>query len=244
MIEELMKTYNKCISLRDAIITLLDNTPKESSGRYSNYRSFAKQYTQLAREALQNIKISNIELYDENPIPRIAYDSYREQKNYFETVYMNLSILISSLENNLDVKQNEILKIKDFLETNLRKAIHDTPKHEKTIQNAVENLLIGRGYTKGIDYDRETGRVKVSIKEAVPDFIFKKIGLALEIKFSTTKLKSKQIVDEINADIKAYNKEYSNLLFLIYDIGTIRDESEFKNDIDNKTDILVIIVKH
>ena len=51
-------------------------------------------------------------------------------------------------------------------------------------------------------------------------------------------------VDEINADIQAYGKQYSQLLFLIYDIGTIRDEDEFKNDIDNADNIQLVIVKH
>lgn len=78
--------------------------------------------------------------------------------------------------------------------------------------------------------------------QVIPDFIFQKLGLASEIKF--TKNKTKTIVDEINADIRGYGKDYSNLLFLIYDIGTIRDENEFKNDIDNEDNIQLIIVKH
>ena len=105
-------------------------------------------------------------------------------------------------------------------------------------------LLIGRGLSKGIDYDREKGRVKVSIKEVVPDFIFHKLDLALEVKFCKDESKSKRLVDEINADIKAYSKKFSNLLFLVYDLGIIRDEDEFKRDLDNKENISVIIVKH
>ncbi|MCL2154300.1 MAG: hypothetical protein FWH53_01410 [Leptospirales bacterium] len=58
------------------------------------------------------------------------------------------------------------------------------------------------------------------------------------------KTKTKSIIDEINTDIRTYNKEYTNLLFLVYDIGTIIDENEFKNDIDNQDNIIVIIVKH
>lgn len=130
------------------------------------------------------------------------------------------------------------------MQANLRKAIFEIPKKEKDIQNAVEQLLIGKGFNKGIDYDRETGRIKVSIKESIPDFIFLKLDLALELKFSTTKDKSKTIVDEINADIQVYSKKYQNILFLVYDLGSIRDENEFKNGIENKTSINVIIVKH
>lgn len=81
-------------------------------------------------------------------------------------------------------------------------------------------------------------------KEYKPDFIFPKLDLALEVKLSKTKAKSKEIVDEINADIKAYSKGYNQLLFLIYDMGTIRDEMEFKNDLDNKDNIQLLIIKN
>ena len=112
------------------------------------------------------------------------------------------------------------------------------------IQDTIETLLIGKGLCKGIDFNREVGRVKVSIKEVIPDFIFPKLGLALEVKFTNDKTKTKRIIDQINADIRAYSKEYSNLLFVVYDIGTITDVNEFKNDIQNKDIINVIIVKH
>ena len=69
---------------------------------------------------------------------------------------------------------------------------------------------------KGVDYDREVGRVKVAIKEVVPDFIFQKLGMALEVKLSKSTSKSKTIIDEINADILSYSKEYRSVLFLIY----------------------------
>jgi len=97
---------------------------------------------------------------------------------------------------------------------------------------------------KGVDYDREVGRVKVSIKEVVPDFIFQKLGLALEIKLSKTTTKSKAIVDEINADIMSYAKEYRSIIFLLYDLGSIRDEAEFKGDLEVNDAVSVIVIKH
>jgi REase_DpnII-MboI len=134
--------------------------------------------------------------------------------------------------------------LRDFLKSNLRRAIFQEPKHEREIQNAIETLLLGRGLTKGIDYDRETGRVKLSIKESVPDFIFPKLDLALEVKFTSDITKSKRIVDETNADIRTYSTKYSRLLFVIYDLGSIRDESEFKLGIENPEKIDVAIIKH
>lgn len=167
-----------------------------------------------------------------------------QQKQYFSAVHANLLILKSYLENKLDLKKDEITNLTSFLQSKLRSAIFETPKKEKNIQDAIEQILIGRGLAKGIDYDRETGRVKVSVKESIPDFIFSKLDLALEVKLSNSTDKSKSIVDEINADIQAYSKRYANLLFLVYDTGFIRNEDEFKNGIDNKNNIIVIIVKH
>ena len=52
------------------------------------------------------------------------------------------------------------------------------------------------------------------------------------------------MIEEINADITAYKKEYKNILFVIYDIGIIRDESEIKRDIEKTEGVHAIIVKH
>ncbi len=112
------------------------------------------------------------------------------------------------------------------------------------VQNAIEQLLIGRGMQRVLDYDRESGRVKVSIKEVIPDFNFPMLGLALEVKLAKTTAKSREIVDEINADIQAYGKWYRSILFVVDDLGSIRDESEFKRDLEATNGVSVIVVKH
>lgn len=191
-----------------------------------------------------------------------AYDQlaivYKKQKKYPEALEIlnraldkgikdtHLLILKSELENLYSVSPiNEgLINLKAFFISNLRRAVLNTPENETDIQNVVEQLLIGKSLKKGVDYDREVGRIKVSIKEFKPDFIFPNISLALEIKLSKTKSKSKEIVDEINADISAYSKGYKNLLFLVYDMGTIVDENEFKNGIDNGGHIQLFVIKH
>lgn len=70
----------------------------------------------------------------------------------------------------LDIKTDEIMSLKKFFQVNLKKVIFSEPEKESDIQDAIEQLLIGRALLKGIDYDRERGRVKVSIKEFAPDF--------------------------------------------------------------------------
>ena len=56
------------------------------------------------------------------------------------------------------------------------------PEHERDVQNSLEALLIGRGYHKGTDFDREAGKVEFSGKECIPDFCVRKFSLAIEAK--------------------------------------------------------------
>jgi hypothetical protein len=97
---------------------------------------------------------------------------------------------------------------------------------------------------KGTDYDREAGRVKTSGKESVPDFIFPRLKLCLEVKLSKSLDKLRAIVDEVNADIRAYGTQYDRQLYIIYDLGIIRDEAEFKRDLEDAPGVSVLVVKH
>ncbi len=241
-IKEFLAYTNAIIdSMKDILLT---ENP-QNVWRFCNYYVYICKYNKLLEQIARHIEIESIVGYFDLKKIKSPYDTIPDQqKNYFSAVHADLLILKSFLENKLDLKKDEIIGLTFFLQANLRKAIFEIPKKEKDIQNTVEQLLIGKGFNKGIDYDRETGRIKVSIKESIPDFIFMKLDLALELKFSTTKDKSKTIVDEINADIQVYSKKYQNILFLVYDLGSIRDENEFKNGIENKTSINVIIVKH
>ncbi|MDI3477952.1 MAG: hypothetical protein PWQ59_1477 [Thermoanaerobacterium sp.] len=156
----------------------------------------------------------------------------------------NVLTLRSLLESKIDFNQIEIENLINFLQSKLRAAIFKKPEKEKEIQDSIEQLLIGRGLNKGIEYDREVGRVKVSSKEVIPDFIFPRLNLALEVKLCTDETKKKKIIDEINADIQSYSKIYERILFVVYDLGTIRDEVEFKTGIDDGIKVSIIIVKH
>jgi hypothetical protein len=166
------------------------------------------------------------------------------QKELFEAVHANLSILEAFLvaKSGLPAEKSEGLRY--FLQVNLRKAIFKEPSHEKEVQNAIEQLLIGRGLEKGVDYDREVGRVKVSVKEVIPDFILPPLQMAIEVKLSKTEAKPKALVDEINADIKSYSIKYERILFIVYDLGTIRDTNEFTKDLQQTAGVHVVVVKH
>lgn len=246
MKKEELKEFLACANaILDSMNTLLDAEDAQNVWRFSNYSIYMRKYNELLEKIVRKMKIDTIVDYFDLKKIKSPYDTIGiGQKEYFSTVHANLLILKSYLENKLDLKKDEITNLTNFLQSKLRSAIFETPKKEKNIQDAIEQILIGRGLVKGIDYDRETGRVKISIKESIPDFIFSKLDLALEVKFSNSTDKSKSIVDEISADIQTYSKRYTNLLFLVYDTGFIRSEDEFKNGIDNKNNIILIIVKH
>jgi len=225
--------------------SLRANSDNNNLWKYSGYWQYARKYNQLVQVISQVIHIETVvDLFDMEKLPSVGDTVPAQQRAFFESVHANLSILKAYLETKLDVKADEIANLTNFLQVNLRKVVFHEPEKEVDIQDSIEQLLIGRGLTKGIDYDRETGRVKVSIKEVVPDFIFPRLGLALEVKLSKDKNKSRAIVDEVNADIQAYSKQYSSILFVVYDLGTIRDEVEFKQDLETTNQVSIIVVKH
>ena len=51
-------------------------------------------------------------------------------------------------------------------------------------------------------------------------------------------------MDEINADIRAYGTQYERQLYVIYDLGIIRDEAEFKRGLEDAPGVSIIVVKH
>jgi len=156
-----------------------------------------------------------------------------------------LLILRAYLANRVQPRSGRVSEIADFLQANLRRAVLRVPERERDVQDAIEQIFVGRGLEKGSDYDREVGRVKVSSKEVVPDFILPKLETAIEVKFAKVPGRLGVIVDEINADIRAYGLEYPAIVFVVYDLGgAIRDETEFRRDLEATDGVRVVIVKH
>jgi hypothetical protein len=215
-------------------------------GRFSSYKTFMRKYNELAKQAAPLLSnTAMLDMFNLDSIKESGDYTWIRQKELFDSAYSNVALLKSLLEGAIGYAEDETHNLRDFLQANLRKAIFATPEKEVEIQNAVETLIVGRGMAKGTDYDRETGRVKTSGKESVPDFIFfPSLKLCLEVKLSKTAERLKAIVDEINADIRAYSTRYERQLYIVYDVGTIRDEAEFKRGLENAPGVSVIIVKH
>jgi len=213
--------------------------------RHWSYRHYIRKYNDVVAYVRTLVPITApVDVYDLDKVRHPGDMLMPQQKGLFESVHANLAILEAWLSTRVDLPAEKAESLKNFFEANLRRAIFEVPSQEREVQNAIEQLLIGRGLTKGLDYDRETGRVKVSIKESVPDFILPKLSLAIEVKLAKTDTKAKAIVDEINADIQAYGRSYAHLLFIVYDLGTIRDTLEFTRDLESVAGVEVIVMKH
>jgi hypothetical protein len=135
---------------------------------------------------------------------------------------------------------NIALKVIKLIEQKLRKLIREKPEKEKTIQDAFENLLIGAD----ISYSREADSIEYSSKKYIPDFSLAEIDLAVEIKLCGHEQREKELPEEINDDILAYKTKYKNLIFVVYDLGVIRDQERFCGSFEKQENVMVKVVKH
>jgi len=156
--------------------------------KYASYKTFLIKYNRLVDLSAPFLQDpSMLDKFDAERIPEPASATWPQQKQMFDWAFSNISLLKSLLEGEIGYADDETQKLKEFIQGNLRRAIFEVPQKEVEVQNAVETLLIGRGMAKGSEYDRETGRVKTSGKESIPDFIFRQLNLCLEVKLSKSR---------------------------------------------------------
>lgn len=241
-----LKKYLKLvISLQRAMEVMLQSEQPDNVWRYAGYKQFARKYMHLISLIATEIQLPAIlDYYDVDKMPGAMDTIAMQQKEVFESVHANLSLLRAHLESQENILGDQISTLHDFLQSRLRSAIFRIPERETEIQDAIEQLLIGRGMQRGQDYDREMGRVKLSAKEAVPDFAVWQHLLAIEVKLIKSSERVRRAVDEICADIASYSRRYHHVPFAVYDLGHIRDEIEFCHDFEDASNVSVIIVKH
>ncbi|KUK99389.1 MAG: Uncharacterized protein XE08_0045 [Parcubacteria bacterium 32_520] len=133
-----------------------------------------------------------------------------------------------------------LLKIINLAEHKLRKTIKDAPQKEGQVQDMFENLLIGAD----IPYSREVDSIEYSSKTYTPDFSVQKADLAIEVKLCNRSGREKEIIAEINDDILAYKTKYGNIIFVIYDLGLIRDTERFIKNFEEQEGVFIKVVKH
>jgi len=164
---------------------------------------------------------------------------------YVEDVTGALSEIIGALESlpelklSQETRASDILNLINLARTKLRRVIRERPENEKQVQNAFETLLIGAN----IPYSRETDSIEYSSKTYVPDFSLPSFDLALEIKFCSNEEREKRVIPEINDDIVAYRTKYRNAIFIVYDLGFIRDVERFRSSFELSPNVFVEVVK-
>ncbi|WP_066688434.1 PD-(D/E)XK nuclease domain-containing protein [Christensenella intestinihominis] len=228
----------------DTMQGVLNNKEMAEHSRYVAYKDMACIYNDFAEKVRQKTKVASMFYTFKTDEMKGYMDTlWGEQKRIFEQVLIAAKMLYATLEGTLDFVDDEFDNLESFFGSRLRAAVHNKPEKEMEIQDVIEVLLLGRGLGKGTDYDRETGKFKFSGKEYIPDFIIPKLQLCIEVKLLRDGKKSK-IIEEINADITAYSKQYERQLFIVYDLGCIQNEEEFKRDIESMGNIKVLIIKH
>ena len=201
---------------------ILNNNANKIGFNYSSCNDFAKHYQSIVEESKKYISLPGIyNSYDVKNLKNVFDLTGIEQMTIFQSVLTSTRLLIATLEGNYDYVEDEINNLENFINSKIRLMFTETPKSEKEVQDNLERLFIGNNMNKGVDYDRETGKFNFSGREYIPDFIFPNLKTCLEVKLLREKAKKSKTIEEINADITAYSKQYNEILFLIYDIGVL-----------------------
>jgi hypothetical protein len=230
-------------ALRRAMEAVREGTTPDV-GKWGSFMNFARNYNFLAKAYAELSGDMNLNSYDVAKMKGSMGTTWPVQKEIFDTVYADV-LFLSSLLSRFDVGQSaSVSEVQDLLSVNLRKVIFDKPEREMDVQNAIEALLVGRGYQKGITYDRESGKFKFSGKEFIPDFVFPGFNLALEAKLIKERTQVSLCVEQISADTTAYLSNYTSVLFCIYDLGEIRDINEFQSGLEKQQGVRVLVIKH
>lgn len=237
---------NQAKTLKQNAERALNDTYSPAKSKYIGFKMFAETFNTIARETEQilGLPMKSFSEFSTQQMGSYYETHWETQKQIVEAVVLKTGLLLTYLEDATDYVEDEFENISNYLFGSLRSTMFSIPDKETAVQDNIERLLIGRGLAKGIDYDRESGKFEFSGKEYIPDFILPKLNLCVEVKLLKEGRRSR-IIDEINADITAYSTKYERLLFVVYDLGFIRDENEFRRDIENAGEnIKVLIIKH
>ena len=161
--QALKKLAIRVDGLRRAMEAVMAGTTPDHA-KWGAFKNYARAYNTFAAEYIKITGQRDVHTYNLDKIKGSTNTVWPVQKEIFDTIYAD-TLSLSGLLFEFDVGMSaSISEIQDLLVANLRKAIFRKPEAETEVQNAIESLLIGRGYQKPLDYDRETGRVKYSGK--------------------------------------------------------------------------------
>jgi hypothetical protein len=138
-------------------------------------------------------------------------------------------------------RAREAIDIETAIERALRPAFGSRePEHEREVQTALEIIL----NAIGLAFTRDMEGVPVGAKVFKPDFVVPSIDLAMEVKLARGNHGAADIQEEINADISAYRTRWKRLMFIVYDIGCVKDPHRLRSENQKLFGVSVIVVKH
>ena len=114
------------------------------------------------------------------------------------------------------------------------------PNKEKDVQDAIEMILT----TIGVSFTRDKEAVDVGGKSYKPDFVIESEGMVIEVKLAKDGHGISKIQEQIGSDIHGYQQKWPRVLFVIYDLGTIKDPEKIRISNEKTRGVFVEIVKH
>jgi hypothetical protein len=125
-------------AIRDAMDQSVAASDKNSVWKHTSFKTFMRSYNEVARSASKLVRITvPIGTWDLDEVGDSMSLNAFAQKGYFDGVYTNLGLLIAFLEHTIGLKADEIQSLRDFFAANLRRAVFETPKDEREVQNTV-----------------------------------------------------------------------------------------------------------
>ena len=208
---------------------------------YVSYYAFNRRYTLLYAGVCKEMKVPSLPTGHPMDLKGPADTLMGFWSGYLNEVVVATGQLVAYLEHHLGVPIKVTSNLLKEIDDKLRATIRGVPRSEKEIQDAIENLLIIKGY----EYNREKVTIPYSTKYFTPDFTFDTLSTVMDVKFCNSQNDEKKIIDEINSDIPAYKSKHNYAVFVVYDMGFIRDTLAFVKGIEkNNPNVYVTVVKH
>lgn len=227
---EARKRYSKQLKYFQSQIPLSTQKSQIPTATIEHYHEIIREIETNSEEDLSRFKIPES--------VRWNYDSYGTD-GFRDRLGSLIGYLDAEIEEEREEGSTDTLKIITGIQRSLRKLFRDKPMNEKGVLDKLEDLF----NASQLKFRREQVNITYSSKTYIPDFTFDEINCAVEGKFCNSENREKEMIGEINDDIQAYLTKYKNLIFVIYDIGFIRDEETFKSNIESKN-VVIEIIKH
>ena len=127
-----------------------------------------------------------------------------------------------------------LLAAKDYLDANDIDTVYSASVEKQATGDLMKVLSLSEHKL------RKVIRTKPEREKEIQDQ-FENLLIGADIEFER---EEKTFIQQINDDILAYKTKFNNLLFIIYDLGVIRDVDTFKQSFEETENVIVHVIKH